>query len=327
MGIPSTQTRRALLAGTGAALLAAPAIAQPAWPERPVRIIAPFAPGGTADTLGRLISQDLQQTFGQPFVVENRPGAGGLIGSAMVARAAPDGHTFVISGIASHVIAPATAPSPEFHPVRDFTHVAFLGGPPTVLIVANSVPAQNLRDFIALARGGQRFAFGSPGAGTHGHLFGVAIGQVAGIELEHVPYRGGANALSDIMGGSLPVGSFALTSAAPGVRGGRVRPLALTGTRRATAFPDIPTFAELGYPSLVGQTWFGLSGPANLPPAIAQRLNAEVVRILGLPHIRERLVAEAVDVEPLDVAGFTAFVGEELTRWGAIARAAGLARG
>lgn len=318
--------RRALIAG--AALLAAPAVrAQAAWPERPVRIIAPFAPGGTADTLGRLISQDLQQVFGQPFVVENRPGAGGLIGSAMVARAAPDGHTFVISGIASHVIAPATAANPEFHPLRDFTHVAFLGGPPTVLIVANSVPAQTLAQFIALARGGQRFAFGSPGAGTHGHLFGVAIAQAAGIELEHVPYRGGANALSDIMGGSLPVGSFALTSAAPGIRGGRVRALALTGARRAAAFPDIPTFTELGYPTLTGQTWFGLSGPANLPRSIAERLNAEVVRILQLPHIRERLTAEAIDVAPLDVPGFTAFVAEEFARWGAIARAAGLAQG
>ena len=318
--------RRALLAG--AALLAAPSVrAQGSWPDRPVRIIAPFAPGGTADTLGRLIAQDLQQAFGQPFVVENRPGAGGLIGSAMVARSAPDGQTFVISGIASHVIAPAIAANPEFHPLRDFTHVAFLGGPPTVLIVANNVPAHSLAEFIALARGGQRFAFGSPGAGTHGHLFGVAIAQAAGIEMEHVPYRGGANALSDIMGGSLPVGSFALTSAAPGIRGGRVRPLAVTGAQRATAFPDIPTFAELGYPALTGQTWFGLSGPANLPPAIATRLNAEVVRILALPQIRERLTAEGIEVTPYDVAGFTAFVGAEFERWGAIARAAGLARG
>jgi len=318
--------RRALLAG--AALLAAPSVrAQGSWPDRPVRIIAPFAPGGTADTLGRLIAQDLQQAFGQPFVVENRPGAGGLIGSAMVARSAPDGQTFVISGIASHVIAPAIAANPEFHPLRDFTHVAFLGGPPTVLIVANNVPAHSLAEFIALARGGQRFAFGSPGAGTHGHLFGVAIAQAAGIEMEHVPYRGGANALSDIMGGSLPVGSFALTSAAPGIRGGRVRPLAVTGAQRATAFPDIPTFAELGYPALTGQTWFGLSGPANLPPAIATRLNAEVVRILALPQIRERLTAEGIEVTPYDVAGFAAFVGAEFERWGAIARAAGLARG
>jgi tripartite-type tricarboxylate transporter receptor subunit TctC len=325
--MPNTRIpRRPLLAG--AAALAAPAVrAQGSWPDRPVRIIAPFAPGGTADTLGRLIAQDLQQSLGQPFVVENRPGAGGLIGSAMVARAAPDGHVFVISGIASHVIAPAVAANPEFHPLRDFTHVAFLGGPPTVLIVANSVPAQTLAEFIALARSGRRFAFGSPGAGTHGHLFGVAIAEAAGIELEHVPYRGGANALADIMGGALPVGSFALTSAAPGIRGGRVRPLALTGARRPAAFPDIPTFAELGYPALTGQTWFGLSGPANLPAAIAARLNAEVVRILALPQIRERLTAEAIDVEPFDVPRFTAFVAEEFQRWGAIARAAGLASG
>lgn len=321
-----TIPRRTLLAG--AAVLAAPSVrAQPAWPDRTVRIVAPFAPGGTADTLGRLIAHDLQQTFGQPFVVENRPGAGGLIGSSAVARSAPDGHTFVISGIASHVIAPATAANPDFHPLRDFTHVAFLGGPPTVLIIANGVQAQSLAQFIALARGGHRFAFGSPGAGTHGHLFGVAIAQAAGIEMEHVPYRGGANALSDIMGGSLPVGSFALTSAAPGIRGGRVRPLAVTGTQRATAFPDIPTFAELGFPSLTGQTWFGLSAPANLPAGIAQRLNAEVVRILQQPQIRERLTAEGIEVAPLDVAGFTAFVGSEFERWGAIARAAGLARG
>ncbi|MCX7894199.1 MAG: tripartite tricarboxylate transporter substrate binding protein, partial [Burkholderiales bacterium] len=249
-----TIPRRALLVGS--TLLAAPAVrAQAAWPDRPVRIIAPFAPGGTADTLGRLIAQDLQQSFGQPFVVENRPGAGGLIGSAMVARAAPDGHSLVISGIASHVIAPATAANPEFHPLRDFTHVAFLGGPPTVLIIANSVPAQNLQQFIALARGGQRFAFGSPGAGTHGHLFGVAIAQAAGIELEHVPYRGGQPAMTDLIGGTLDSVCIDTSTGAPFVRDGRVRALCVFSESRIEALPEVPTLVELGHAGAIAHGW------------------------------------------------------------------------
>lgn len=318
--------RRAWLGGAMAAL-ATPALAQDAWPARPIRVIAPFAPGGSADTLGRLVAQELSQTLGQAVVVENRPGAGGVLGSQVVARAAPDGYTFVISGIASHVVAPAVNASTGFDPLRDFTHVAFLGGPPTVFIISNNVPATTLAEFVALARGGQHFAFGSPGAGTHGHLFGIAFMNRAGFTMEHIPYRGAGAAITDIIGGSVPAGSITLGSAAGALRGGRVRALAVTTATRTSAFPELPTFTEQGYPDLSAMTWFGLSGPAGLPAPIVERLNAEVVRAMALPRIRARLEADSTESVAMTSAEFTRFIMAETARWAPIARAAGVEAG
>ncbi|WP_203072863.1 Bug family tripartite tricarboxylate transporter substrate binding protein [Falsiroseomonas ponticola] len=315
--------RRALLA-TPLAAAAIPARAQDAWPNRPIRIIAPFAPGGSADTLGRLVAQELQTALGQPVVVENRPGAGGVLGSLAVARSAPDGTTFVISGIASHVVAPAINSAAGFDPVRDFSHIAFLGGPPTVFVVNNSVPARTLAEFVALARGGQRFAFGSPGAGTHGHLFGIAFMNAAGFEMDHIPYRGAGAAMGDIIGGSVPAGSITLSSAAGAIRGGQVRALALTTPTRPRTFPDLPTFSEQGFPQLSAMTWFGLSGPAGLPAPIVERLNRETVRAMALPRIRERLEADATEAVSMTAAEYTRFIETETARWAPIARAAGV---
>ena len=321
--------RRALLGATLAAPLAAAAIAparaqQDAWPSRPIRIVAPFAPGGSADTLGRLVAQDLQQSLGQSVVVENRPGAGGVLGSLAVARAPADGYTFVISGIASHVVAPAINSAAGFDPMRDFSHVAFLGGPPTVFIVNNAIPARTLAEFVALARGGRRFAFGSPGAGTHGHLFGIAFMNSAGFEMDHIPYRGAGAAIGDIIGGSVPAGSITLSSAAGAIRGGAVRALALTTGVRTAVFPDLPTFTEQGYPDLTAMTWFGLSGPAGLPAPIVDRLNREVVRAMALPRIKERLDADATEAVSMTAPEFTRFIETETARWAPIARAAGV---
>ena len=320
--------RRALL-GTGlAAAFAGRAAAQSdGWPNRLMRIVAPFAPGGSADTLGRLVAQELQQVLGQTVVVENRPGAGGVLGSLQVARAATDGYTFVISGIASHVVAPAINPAAGFDPMRDFTHIAFLGGPPTVFIVNNAVPARTLPEFIALAKGGRRFAFGSPGAGTHGHLFGIAFGEAAGFEMDHIPYRGAGAAMGDIIGGSVPAGSVTLSSAAGAIRGGAVRALALTTAARTPVFPDLPTFTEQGFPQLSAMTWFGLSGPAGIPAPIVERLNREVVRAMALPRIQERLAADATESMAMTAAEFTAFIGTETARWAPIARASGASAG
>ena len=315
--------RRALLAAP-ALLLAAKARAQPAWPARPVRIIAPFAPGGSADTLGRLVAQELTTTLGQPFVVENRAGAGGLTASLQVARTAPDGYSFVISGIASHVIAPAINPNAGFDPVRDFTHVAFLGGPPTVLVVNAALPARDLAEFVALGRAGRALAYASPGAGTHGHLFAVAFERAAGIRMEHIPYRGAGAALADIMSGAVPAGSFTLTSALGGIRGGQLRALAITAPRRVATLPDAPTFTEGGFPDITGQTWFGLSGPASLPEPITTTLNREAVRIMNSPRMRERLEADAIEPAEFSSPEFTRFVAAEVARWTPIARAAGL---
>jgi tripartite-type tricarboxylate transporter receptor subunit TctC len=294
-----------------------------AWPTKPVKIIVPFAPGGTADTLGRLVAQKLGEQLKASFVVENRAGAGGAIGSDLVAKAAPDGYTLVISGIASHVIAPMLPQGTPYDPVRDFTHVALFGGPPAVLAVYAPLPAKDLPELIALAKSGHPLSYGSPGNGTQGHLVAELFKQRAGINMQHIPYKGASGALTDLIAGHIPVVSTTLTTAAPQIRAGRARGLAVSAASRLAEFPDIPTYAELGYPDLVATVWFSLSGPASLPADIVERLNAEVNRALELPDVRERLKPEGIVPSRMSAKEFSAFVAEELRRWGPVVRASG----
>jgi tripartite-type tricarboxylate transporter receptor subunit TctC len=294
------------------------------WPAKTVRVVVPFAPGGTADTLGRLVSQKLGESLKENFVIENRGGAGGVIGSDLVAKAAPDGYTLLVSGVASHCIAPALSKNFPFDPVRDFTHIALFGGPPGVLVVNPSVPAQDLKQFIAYAKKeGGKLAYGSPGNGTQGHLIAEQLKQVAGIEMTHVPYKGASLAVADLIAGHVPVTSTTLTTAATQIKAGKARALAVSSAKRVPDFPDVPTFAELGYPELTASIWFSLSGPAGMPPEIANRLNAEVRRILQLPEVRERLRLEGIEPGDLDPQQFTAFVAAELKRWAPVVRASG----
>jgi len=298
----------------------APAGAQD-WPARPVRIVAPFAPGGTTDTLARIVAEKLTGRLGQNFVVENRPGAGGLIGSEFVARAAPDGYTFVVSGVAPHVIAPAMSNAPPFDPLKDFTHVALFGGPPTVLVVHPTLEARDLKEFVALSKarpGG--ISFGSPGQGTQGHLTAEMFKALSGANMTHVPYKGAALAMNDLIGGHIPAASNTLTTAATQIKAGKARALALSAAKRLPDFADVPTFAESGYPELVATVWFALSGPAGLPAPIVGKLNAEVRAILRLPDVRERLRPDGIEPNDLDAAAFTAFVRAEITRWTPIAK-------
>src|SRR5215470_17371621 len=299
------------------------ALAQ-SWPSKPVRLIVPFAPGGTADTLGRLVAAKLGDTFKETFVVENRGGAGGVVGSELVAKSAPDGYTLVVSGVASHCIAPALAKNFPFDPLRDFSHIALFGGPPGVLVVNPSVPAQNLKQFIAYAKKeGGKLAYGSPGNGTQGHLIAEQLKQVAGIEMTHVPYKGASLAVADLIAGHVPVTSTTLTTAATQIKAGKAHALAVSSAKRVPEFPDVPTFAELGFPELTASIWFSLSGPAGLPPEIVTRLNAEVRRILKLPDVRERLRPEGIEPGDLDPQQFTAFVAAEIKRWAPVVRASG----
>ena len=308
---------------TTVSLFAGAALAQ-SWPGKPVRIIAPFAPGGTADTLGRLVAQKLTESFKQNFVVENRPGAGGVIGSELVARAAPDGYTLVVSGVASHCIAPALSKSFPFDPVRDFTHIALFGGPPGVLVVNPGLPARDLKEFIALASSQPgKLSYGSPGNGTQGHLIAEHFRQLTGIDMVHVPYKGASLAVADLIAGHLLVTSTTLTTAATQIKAGRARALAVSSISRVPDFPDVPTFAELGYPNLTASIWFSLSGPPGMPPEIVNRLNAEVRRALRLPDVRERLRPEGIEPGDLDPQAFTAFVAAELKRWEPVVRASG----
>jgi tripartite-type tricarboxylate transporter receptor subunit TctC len=305
-------------------LLAGPQALAQNWPAKTVRVIVPFSPGGTADTLGRLVSQKLGETLKESFIVENRGGAGGVIGSDLVAKAAPDGYTLVVSGVASHCIAPALSKSFPFDPLRDFTHIALFGGPPGVLVVNPGLPVQDLKQFIAYAKKDPgKLAYGSPGNGTQGHLIAEQLKQVAGIEMTHVPYKGASLAVADLIAGHVPVASTTLTTAATQIRAGKARALAVSSAKRVQDFPEVPTFAELGYPELTASIWFSLSGPAGISPEIVNRLNAEVRRALRAPDVRERLRPEGIEPGDLDPQQFAAFVASELKRWGPIVRTSG----
>src|SRR3954464_14678142 len=299
------------------------ASAQP-YPARPVKIVAPFAPGGSADTLGRLVSQKLTEQLRENFVVENRGGAGGVLGSELVAKAAPDGYTLIVSGIASHVIAPLLPQGTPYDPLKDFTHIALFGGPPAVFAVNPSVPAKTLKEFVALAK--QKpgtLSYGSPGPGTQGQLVAELFKREAGIEVLHVPYKGAAAAVTDLMGGQITSVSTTLTTASAQIKAGRARALALSAAQRLPDYPDIPTFAEQGYPNIIGTVWFSLSGPPGMPQEIVDKLNAEVRRALELSDVRTKLRHDGIVPNRLDAKEFTAFVADELRRWGPVVRASG----
>jgi tripartite-type tricarboxylate transporter receptor subunit TctC len=294
------------------------------WPDRAVKIVAPFAPGGTADTLGRLVAAQLSERFKQSFVVENKPGAGGAVGSDLVAKAEPDGYTFVVSGIASHVIAPNLPRGTPYDPVKDFTHVALFGGPPAVFAVNPSLPAKTLKEFIALAKQQPgKLTYGSPGNGTQGQLVAELFKREAGISVVHVPYKGAARAVQDLLGGQINAVSTTLTTASGQIKGGRARALALSSEKRLPDYPDIPTFAEQGYPNIVGTVWFSLSGPAGVPADIVSKLNAAVREALHSPQVTERTRHDGIAPNDLDAGQFTAFVQEELKRWAPIVKASG----
>jgi tripartite-type tricarboxylate transporter receptor subunit TctC len=303
-----------------ACLTALPAKAQD-WPTRPVRIVAPFAAGGSADTLGRIVAERLSEQLKQNFVVENRGGAGGVIGSAQVANADPDGYTFVISGIASHVIAPVINPSVGFDPIKSFTHVAYIGGPPIVLIAHPSLGVRTLKDLVAKAKGSQDArAYVSPGSGTLGNLVAEYWGRKEGLKLEHVPYKGAAQAVTDLIAGHVKLGSMTWTTAHSQIRAGNVVPIAVSAARRIPEFPDVPTFKELGYDDLVATTWFSFSGPADLPRDITNKANKEVIAALETPEARKKLAQEAMETEKMSPEEFTRFVESEIGRWGPIAK-------
>jgi tripartite-type tricarboxylate transporter receptor subunit TctC len=303
-------------------VLAGSVLAQ-SWPARPVRIVAPFAPGGSADTLGRIVAQKLTESLKENFVVENRPGAGGALGSDLVAKAAPDGYTLVVSGIASHVLSPAVQGTP-YDPVRDFTHIALFGGPPAVLAVNPSLNVKDLREFVAVAKSKPgALSYGSPGNGTQGQLVAELFKQRAGIDMQHVPYKGASAAVADLIAGHIAAVSTTLTTAATQIRARRAIGLAISAEARLADFPDVPTFAEMGYPDIVATVWFSLSGPANLPAEIVNRLNAEVNRALQLPDVRERLKPEGIVPTLMDPKAFGEFVVAEVKRWTPIVKASG----
>jgi tripartite-type tricarboxylate transporter receptor subunit TctC len=322
--IPSAARRGFLRHAAGAAVgaLAAPVLAASTadWPQKSIKLVVPYAAGGSADTLGRAIAKHLAEALKQPVVVENKGGAGGIIGSQQVAASAPDGYTLVVSGIGSHVIAPATGAT--FNPMKDFSHIALLGGPPIALVVNGTRPWRTFDEFVTQARApGEGISWASPGRGTHGHLTGELLRSALKLNMVHVAYKGAGPAVADLLANQVAAGCMTLSSANAHFASGKLRLLALTAPARLPEYPDAPTFAELGYPNLTGTTWFSLSGPAGMPADIVERLNAEVRRGLKSPAIRAQLQQESMVSADYDPAAFRRFVETEIERWSPPARA------
>ena len=297
-----------------------PAARAAEWPSRPIKIIAPSTPGGAADTFARLLAEFLPPLLHQPVIVDNRAGGGGLIGAAAAAHAEPDGYTLVTSSVAYHAIAPAVSPNPGFDPIRDFTHIAFLGGPPNAFVAHPSLGVKSVRDLIVLARNGRPINYVSPGVGTLGHLLVENFARTAGIAVQHIPHKGSAQAMMDLVAGNVLIGTMTWSSAAAQVRAGTVVPIAVSAGSRIAEFPDVPTLKEEGFDDLVALTWFALSGPAGLPDNIVIKLNQAVNAAWATPALRRRLADDAIAVEPMSPAAVTAFVTSEVQKWSPLAR-------
>jgi tripartite-type tricarboxylate transporter receptor subunit TctC len=286
-----------------------------------VRVVVPFPPGGTTDVVARLVCQRLGAALGQSFVIENRGGAGGTLGSDAVAKSAPDGHAFVISNIASHGVGPSVYRAMPYDSVRDFTHVALMAEVPSVLVVNVASPVRSLAEFVAAAKARPGMTVGSPGNGTSSHAKQEILKRAAGIETTHVPYRGSGPMMNDLMASNVDA---IITTLVEAGRNERFRLLAVTAPARVEGWPELPTFRELGYPDLLASTWFGLSGPAGLVEPVVARLNAEVLAALAHPEVAPRLVEAGATPRRMSAAEYRDFVAAEVARWAAVVRAAGI---
>ena len=324
MTLPFRTTRRAVLA---AVALAAPARAQEAWPSRPVTITVPWAPGGSTDILARTLAEPLRAALGQPVVVENRSGASGNIGSAAVARAAPDGHALLFATMSTHAMNAALMQGMPFDGVEDFTAIALLAFVLNTMVIHPSVPARTVGEFIAHARANPgKLAYASAGPGSTNHLCAAMFCRMAGIEMVHVPYRGGAPAVLDTVAGQVQLFFSAGTQTLPHVREGRLRLLAVTEEHRSALLPEVPTVAET-VPGYAMAVWYGVLGPRGMPPAVVARLNAEINRALLLPEVKGKMAAIGVEVAPESPAGFAARMRADAEKWGRVIRDLGVTAG
>jgi tripartite-type tricarboxylate transporter receptor subunit TctC len=298
--------------------------AQQPYPSKPVRIISPFAPGGGNDALCRIIAPKLGDNLKQQVIIENRAGANGIVGTEVAARSAPDGYTIVLIP-SGHTVNATLYSKLPYDSIRDFTPLTLVGSSPLVLAMHPSVPTKNVKELVALAkaRPGQ-LTYVSAGVGSSGHLAGALFETMTGTKMVHIPYKGMAIALTDLIGGQVSLTFGTSASVMPHVRSGRLRALATTGAQRSPVLPDIPTVAESGLPDYEASLWYGFVGPARLPPEIAQRLNSEIVSVLKLPEIRERLAREGVDARPSTTEEFARLLVSDLERWAKVIQRAGV---
>ncbi len=286
------------------------------WPSRPVRIVNGFAPGGAADVLARLAADQLTTAFGQQFFVETRAGAGGAIALQSVLHAEPDGYNFVITTLSLLALNPIANPKAGYDPLGDLTNVAYLAGSPVAFLVSAASPVKSLGDLVTRGKtGGRPLTFSSSGVGSNGHLLAEYFGRKAGIAVEHVPYKGASQGLTDLIGGHLDFSAQTVSSGSGLIRGHTALPLAHTFKTRLPDYAEVPTFTELGYPDIVSTNWFALAAPAGLPRDIAEKVNREMVKMVRRPDIQKRLREDGLVPEPFDLAEFRAFIVQEIARW------------
>ncbi len=316
-------TLRKLLVGIAIAAAAGAASAQ-GWPSKPVKWIVPFAPGGTTDILARTVGDKLSVALGQPVIIENKPGAGGGVGAEFTAKSAPDGYTIMGGTISTHAINASLYNKLPYDPVKDFAAVTLIARVPNMLVVNPSVPAKDVRELIALLKANPgKYTFASSGNGTSQHLSGELFKAMAGVEMQHIPYKGSPPALQDVMGGQVTMTFDNITTAWPLAKEGRLRALAVTTARRSPIAPDVPTLAESGLPGFEVGSWQGVFAPAGTPPDIVRRLNAEIVKIINMPDVREKLVALGAEPVGNSPEEFSALVKSEVVKWSEVVRKSG----
>ena len=301
-----------------------PASAQQPYPSRPVRIISIFPPGGGNDVICRAVAQKLTENLKQQVIVENRPGANGIIGTEAAARSAPDGYTFTLIP-SGHAVNASIYRKLPYDSIKDFTPISLVGSSPLVLAVHPSIPVKNVKDLISIAkaRPGQ-LTYVSSGVGSSGHLAGALFETMTKTSMVHVPYKGMSLAVSDLIGGQVSMTFGTSLSVVPHVRTARLRALASTGAQRSPALPDLPTVAEAGVPGYEASLWYGFVGPARIPADIVQRLNSEIVAALAAPDVRERLASQGLDPRSSTAEEFGRLLASDMERWAAVVRRVGV---
>jgi tripartite-type tricarboxylate transporter receptor subunit TctC len=290
------------------------------YPNKPVTILAPVAPGGGLDLIARTVADRLTKSLGQSFIVDNQSGGGGAIAAQKAARATPDGYTLMIAYVGTHGTNPAVRKLP-YDAVKDFSPIAMVGGTPNVLCIYAGIPVNNLKEFVTYAKEhASKMNFGSAGQGTLTHLAMEQLKMQAGFESTHVPYRGIGPAFTDIIGGQTLSMMPGLAAALPHIKTGKIRPIAITGIKRHPLLPDVPTFKELGFDGFEGVQWYGVAGPANLPSSIINLLNSEINKAIQSPELKERLSSEAIQPMPMSPEQFGQYIKDDIVRWSKIAK-------
>jgi len=318
-------TMRVLLAGTTLAMMTTASFAQ-TWPSKPIRWISPAAPGGGADFTSRAIAGKLGPALGQQVIVENRGGAGGVVGNELAARSAPDGHTIVLGTIGPIAISPSLMKKMPYDPVRDLAAISRAVVAINVLVVHPSLPVKSVSELISLAKSRPgELNFGSSGPGAADHVGGELFNLLAGVKMIHVPYKGGAPAMLDLMSGNVQLIFSTVSTATAAIDSKRVRPVAIAGSQRFELMPDLPTVAEAGLPGFATDNWYGVFVPAGVPPEIVKRLHAEVVKALGAPDVQQGLLKLGIVTAPsASPAEFAAYVVAEIQKWAKVVKAAGI---